>query len=87
MLDGVRGRFVRGVVAEADADRLVVGALFGTHEGGQHLPVGIGRLAAEREGARVSRRASTGLSSAAYRVSLASSSRNNTIPMTVPNVP
>ena len=42
-----------GVVTEADADRLVIAALLGVHEGGEHLPVGVGGLAAQGQGPRV----------------------------------
>jgi hypothetical protein len=45
---GGAGRvLVGGAVLEADVDRLVVAALLGVHEGGKHLPVGVGRLAAQ----------------------------------------
>lgn len=37
-----------GVGPEADSDGLIVAALFGVHEVGQHLPVGGGGLADHR---------------------------------------
>src|SRR3984957_1387273 len=46
-------RVFGGVVAEADADRLVVAALFLVHQLGEHLQVGLGRLAPEGERPRV----------------------------------
>jgi hypothetical protein len=51
--EGVGGGLVGGVVAEADPDRLVVAALLLVHEVGEYPPVGVGRLAAQRQGARV----------------------------------
>ena len=87
VLGGVGCGLGGGVVAEAGSDGLVVAALFGVDEVGQHLLVGGGGLAAQRQCPGVERAGQTGFSSAAYMVSWASSSKNATMPMTVPNAP